>query len=468
METFDAVSPLDYRYYGENKQLFELLKPFVSEGSYIEYLAKVEGMLVKAMAKKGICSQCIAEEVERACIQVTPVEVYKEEQRIQHNIRALVNCIKAKISRKAQPYVHLFATSADIMDTASALRFKDLTHKVLIPQLLELERLLIKLARQGSDTVQMGRTHGQHAVPITFGFALAEYVSRLGNRIEAIKAAAENLRGQLSGAVGAYNAPTLVSQQLKIDPEDFEREFLGLLGLRPATHSTQICEPEYVADLAYAVTSCFSVLACLADDMRHLQRSEIGEIGEQPAKDQVGSSTMPHKVNPKDFENVKSLWKAFMPRMNTVFMDQLSEHQRDLTNSASSRFLMELMVGFTCAANRLTSALAKIRINEPAMSRNVDQSKDLCVAEALYTLLAVHGHPDAHEYVRQFVRRCQQKGVRPNKQMWEEKELQPYFDKLTAQQKDVLVHPEKYVGIARQKAESVCAFWEKRLFGAAT
>lgn len=468
METFDAVSPLDYRYYGENKQLFAQLKPLVSEGSYIEYLLKVEATLVRAMVSQGICPPQVAQEVERACIQVTPAEVYQEEQRIQHNIRALVNCIKAKISRQAQPYVHLFATSADIMDTATALRFKDLTHKVLIPQLLELERLLINMARERRDTVQIGRTHGQHAVPITFGFALAEYVSRLGNRIEAIQAAADNLRGQLSGAVGAYNALALVSRQLKVDPEDFEREFLGLLGLKPATHSTQICEPEYVADLAYAVTSCFSVLANLADDMRHLQRSEIGEISQQPSKDQVGSSTMPHKVNPKDFENVKSLWKAFMPRMNTVFMDQLSEHQRDLTNSASSRFLMELMVGFVCAAHRLTSALAKVRVNEPAMNRNVDQSKGLCVAEALYTLLAIHGHPQAHEYVRQLVQRCQERGLRLNRQMWEERELQPCLDSLSAQQKGILVHPEKYVGIASQKAESVCSFWEERLFGATT
>jgi adenylosuccinate lyase len=468
MEIFDAVSPLDYRYYGENKQLFERLKPLVSEGSYIEYLLRVEANLVRAMANQGICSTQVADEVERACIQVTPAEVYQEEQRIQHNIRALVNCIKAKISPAAKPYVHLFATSADIMDTASALRFKDLTHKVIVPQLLKLERLLIDMARQGSDMVQMGRTHGQHAVPITFGFALAEYVSRLGNRIETIRTAADNLRGQLSGAVGAYNALWLVSQQLGVDPENFEREFLKLLGLKPATHSTQICEPEYLADLAYAVTSCFSVLANLADDMRHLQRSEIGEISQRPDKDQVGSSTMPHKVNPKDFENVKSLWKAFVPRMNTVFMDQLSEHQRDLTNSASGRFLMELMVGFICAAHRLTSALGKVRMNEPGMSRNVDQSKELCVAEALYTLLAIHGHPQAHECVRRLARRCQEKELRLNKQMWEEKELQPYLDKLSTQQKRVLVHPEKYVGIATKKANSVCSFWEQRLFGGTT
>ncbi len=464
METFDAVSPLDYRYYGENQELFEQLKPFVSEGSYVTYLLKVEATLVQAMANKGICSPKIAKEVEQAYNRVTPAEVYREEQRIQHNIRALVNCLKAKISPPAMPYIHLFATSADIMDTAAALRFKELTHKVIIPHLNKLERLLIKITRQGKDIVQMGRTHGQHAVPITFGFGMAEYVSRLGNRIEAIRLAADNLRGQLSGAVGAYNSLALVGRELNIEPDDFEREFLNLLGLKPASHSTQICEPEYVADLAYAVTSCFSVLANLADDMRHLQRTEIQEIVEQPDKDRVGSSTMPHKVNPKDFENVKSLWKAFMPRMNTVFMDQLSEHQRDLTNSASSRFLMEVMVGLVCATHRLTSVMSKITINEAAISHNVNLSKNQCVAEALYTLLAVYGHPDAHECVRKLAQRCREKGIQLNEQMWKEAAIKPYLDKFSAKQKEVLLNPEQYVGTSARKAESVCSLWEKRLF----
>ncbi len=463
MELFDAVSPLDYRYYGENEYLFKLLNPYVSEGGYLDYLLKVEAALVKAMSNRGICSSKIAQEVQNAVLQVNAAEVYAEERRIQHNIRALVNCIKKKISPQAQPYIHLFATSADIMDTAAALRFKELTYKVILPQLLKLERVLIKIARESSDTIQMGRTHGQHAVPITFGFAIAEYVSRLGNRIKTIKKAADNLRGQLSGAVGAYNSLTLISHELKIDPEEFEKEFLAILGLKPSTHSTQIVEPEYITDLASSVTSCFSILACLADDMRHLQRTEITEIMEKPDKERVGSSTMPHKVNPKDFENIKSLWKAFMPRMMTVLMDQLSEHQRDLTNSASSRFITELMTAFVCCTHRMSSVLAKIRINEPDMSRNVDQSKNLCVAEALYTLLAVYGHPNAHETIRKLARRCQEKGVLLNKQMWEEKGLQSYFDKMSANHKEVLVHPEKYMGISRRKAESVCDFWEREL-----
>src|SRR5207247_4253929 len=126
--------------------------------------------------------------------------------------------------------------------------------------------------------------------------------------------------------------------------------------------STQVVQPEYVADYVYGLTSCWGVMANLADDGRHLQRSEIHEIRDRKEADTktevVGSSTMPHKVNPKDFENVKSLWKAYMPRIVTVLMDQISEHQRDLTNSASMRFVTEFVAAFAYGIHRLRGTLA--------------------------------------------------------------------------------------------------------------
>ena len=115
----------------------------------------------------------VAADIARAAGEVTPEEVYEEENRIQHNIRALVNCIRNRISPAARPYVHLFATSADIMDTARALCLSELTRDVLVPDLAGLVRQLIELARRHASTPQMGRTHGQHAVPLTFGFAMA-------------------------------------------------------------------------------------------------------------------------------------------------------------------------------------------------------------------------------------------------------------------------------------------------------
>ena len=138
MELYEAVSPLDFRYYGGSETFMKRLLPYVSEAGYVKYQAKVEAALVRTLALHGICSSEIADDIERAASEVTATEVYEEQSRIRHNIRSLVNVIQRKISPEARPYVHLFATSADILDTASALRYKDLTRNVILPDLIAL------------------------------------------------------------------------------------------------------------------------------------------------------------------------------------------------------------------------------------------------------------------------------------------------------------------------------------------
>ena len=353
MNPFDAASPFDARYYFADADFFARLNPYVSENAQVRYLARVEAALAETLADFNLCPRTAAAEIAQAAKNVMPDEVYAEERRIQHNIRALVNCIRKQLSDAAKGYVHLFATSADIMDTARALCLREVTRDVVLPDLVVLEKQLIRMARSNADTPQMGRTHGQHAVPMTFGFAVALYVSRIGQRTEFIVQTAKNLRGKFAGAVGAYNALALCSAK----PAEIEAALMTKLGLLPPEVSTQVTQPEYVADYVYALTSCWGVFANIADDFRHLQRSELRELKDRKAADPntpiVGSSTMPHKVNPKDFENVKSMWKAYMPRLTTVLMDQISEHQRDLTNSASMRFVMEHVCAFAYAIHRL-------------------------------------------------------------------------------------------------------------------
>ncbi|MGE5606870.1 MAG: lyase family protein, partial [Bacteroidota bacterium] len=184
---FLNLSPLDHRYYASNQSLFTELADFFSENAYIHYELKVEAALARVLAKRGLCSQAVAEEINKACNEVVPEEVYLEEEITKHNIRALVNCIQRRVSDEAKPFVHFTTTSVDIMDTATAMRFKEANEKVVLPKVLELERILIDITRREKNTLQVGRTHGQHAVPITFGFAIAEYVSRFGSRIELIR-----------------------------------------------------------------------------------------------------------------------------------------------------------------------------------------------------------------------------------------------------------------------------------------
>ena len=461
MELFEAVSPLDFRYYGGNNEFMQRLMPYVSESGYVKYQAKVEAALVRTLANHGICSHEIADEVEDVAKEITAEEVYEEQARIRHNSRSLVNVMRRRISTEARPYVHLFATSADILDTATALRFKDLTRQIILPDLIGLETQLIQLAREHAETVQIGRTHGQHAEPITFGYALALYVSRIGNRIELLDQASRNLRGQFSGAVGAFNGLSLITK----NPETIEADLLAQLGLKASdTHaSTQCVEPESVSDLAYAITSTYTILANFADDIRHLYRTEIAEVGRKYNPQLVGSSTMPHKVNPEEFENVKSLWKAFVPRMITVFMDGILEHQRDLTNSASSRFLTELLTAFDYSIYRLSRALTEMEAKTDNMQRNLELSAGDTIAEPIYLLMAYYGFPDAYDHTCKLIAQVHETGNSLTDLLWSDETFRPFLEKLTEEQQEALQDPTKYIGASIQRTHATCDEWEKRI-----
>jgi adenylosuccinate lyase len=417
---FSLFSPTDYRYYVSN------LDKFLSEEAFVKYKAKIEAALARQLARSGICGERIAKEVEQACNTVTAEEVYDEERRTKHDIRALVNVIRSKVSVSARPFVHLTATSYDVVDTANVLRYRDAVTQIVIPDMVRLEKVFIRLAKMESGSLQIGRTHGQHAEPITFGFAIALYVSRWGNSILQVKRAVKSLVGKFSGAVGSYGSSSLVTKK----PEEFETSLLGDLGIKPAEISSQIIPAEPITNLIHSLILSFGVLANFARDMRSLQRTEIGEVAEHFEEHQVGSSTMPHKRNPINFENVESLWKRFMPHMVTMYIDQISEHQRDLTNSASQRYTPELIVGFDSAVRRMISTLydektnkLKLVIDKKMMARNLVNSSGEILSEPLYLILAMKGHPDAHETVRRLGMEAESTGMSLTDVMKSKKEL---------------------------------------------
>jgi adenylosuccinate lyase len=455
---FENISPFDYRYYGRSKAK-EVLVKYLSEEAYAGYRAKVEAALAQALADKGVCSREIADEISKACETITADEIYKEEDRIKHDIRGLANSIRAKVSDKAKPYVHFSSTSYDIVDPANMIRYKEFVSEVLIPKLLELEKIWIELSEREKNTIQVGRTHGQHAEPITFGFTMAEYVDRLGNRIVELNDKYPKLRGKMSGAVGSYNASSL----LVGDPLDFERTVMAKLGLKPALYSNQIVTPEPILDLVHAAVSCFGVLANFADDMRNLQRTEIGEVGEFFGTDQVGSSTMPQKKNPINFENVKSFWKQIMPRIVTVYMDQISEHQRDLTNSASARFIPEIFAGLYLTVSRLIRVSKNLQVDTERMMANFNLHKDLLAAEPLYMLLAAYDHPDAHSAVKKLAMQARTEKKPLQELALADKALAQYINQFKPEQREIIMHPETYLGLAPKKAQLVCDFWRKEL-----
>jgi len=458
-DIYSNLSPLDHRYSLSDPSLFRDLGRYLSERASIDACVRVELALLRALLGRGIGGDGAKDALpalDTVARAVDPEEVYAEEEKTRHNIRALVNVLKRKVPPALSPLVHLGATSVDILDTASALRYRDVTLQVVLPLLLDLEEALIDLVRREAGTPQIGRTHGQHAVPITFGFAMAEYVSRFGKSIQRIQERARDLRGKLAGAVGAYNATGF----LCADPRGLERDFLSILGLLPSEHSTQLVEPEYLLSLLLEMNTAFGVLANLADDLRNLQRTEIGEVREGFAAEQVGSSTMPQKRNPWNCEHVKSLWKAFSPRVVSFFMDQISEHQRDLTNSASSRFVAEYVTGFCLAASRMRSVIGSLVVDRDRMAANLRSTGGMVLAEPAYILLAGSGETEAHERLRKATLSAEKDGrplsevLHEDRPLWEL--LSSALRRLRGLDADAFFRdPSCYTGIAAEKASEI-------------
>ncbi|HUX40723.1 MAG TPA: lyase family protein [Rectinemataceae bacterium] len=407
-DIFANLSPLDNRYWLSNERVFDGLSERISERAMLKSCARVEAALVEAhLARRGLSAPAFGAALAAAVERLDPDAVAAEEEKTRHNIRALVNVFQRGLPSEIAPLVHLGATSADILDTARSLAVRSAVTEIILPLLAKVDLELCRLVVDEAETPQVGRTHGQHAVPITFGFAMAEYASRLGQSVLRARELASSLRGKLAGATGSYNALSMIYP----DPEDFEREFLARLGLEPAPHSTQIVEPEPMIRLLLELDLAFGVMANVADDFRNLQRTEIGELREAFGKDQVGSSTMPQKRNPWNSEHVKSLWKAFSPRAVSFLLDQISEHQRDLTNSASERFVADWLAGLAAAANRLLGVLKGITPDRERMLANLAMTGATLLAEPAYILLAESGRADAHEIVRRATLAVEKEGL---------------------------------------------------------
>lgn len=470
METrniFENISCIDHRYSLSEAEVFNGLSKYISEEASIRSCAKCEAALVKSHLKlRGKLTDEIAQSLDKVASKIDPAEVYAEEEKTKHNIRALVNVMKTKVSAEIGPLVHLGATSVDILDTALSCRMRDVTKNVVLPELKKLEKHLCAIADRDSEVPQVGRTHGQHAVPITFGWSIAEFVSRLGKSILRIEELSNQLVGKLAGPVGSYNGPSMIVK----DPEELERVYVEFLGLSASEYSNQLVEPEYLLRLLLEMNVAFGIIANLADDLRNLQRSEIGEVFEYFASTQVGSSTMPQKRNPWNSEHVKSLWKAMCPRVITFYMDQISEHQRDLTNSASQRFMADYVAGFTMAVARMNSVVSGLQADKETMARNLENAggkvKGGVLAEPAYILLGEAGINDGHEVIRKITLETEKSGKTFFEVLKTHKEA---FEKITAQLEKLGVenpenffeHPANYCGLAAKKSRRLAKKYEK-------
>ena len=340
-------------------------------------------------------------------LAITTTQVDEQEKITKHDIRAWVQLAQQILGPELGKWLHIPLTSYDVIDTARALQYKQAYRDALCPSLNELISGLADKAEELAEVLQVGRTHGQHALPITAGFWLATVLHRIVYNRQEMHRQALAIRGKISGAVGVHNAQVALGLDRIQGFQSFEVEVLKRLNLKPALISTQIAPPE---PLAYFLHSCLlqsSVLAQLGRDCRHLMRSEINELSEPFSENQVGSSTMAHKRNPITFENMEGTAIRSRGEYSKILETLVSEHQRDLVGSSVARDFPIILINLQHQLNSLLrkneeglTFLERIKVDRAACYDNFTISSDVILAEPLYVALQMAGYEgDAHHLV---------------------------------------------------------------------
>jgi len=383
-----AISPFEERYRTRMNDIFE-------DDTKIRKWMAVEVALSKAHAALGNIPKDAPAKIEEGASKVKLERVLEIESEIHHDLMAMVRALSEQ-SGDAGKYVHLGATSYDIEDTATALIFLE-AMDLLEKDLRSLREQLKKLAKENKTRVCIGRTHGQHAVPTTYGMKFALYYQELGRSLERLKEARRRIAvGKMSGAVGTM--ATFGKQGPKI-----QALVMKELSLEPAKVTNQVIQRDRHAEIMCCLALVAAAIEKIAKEIRNLQRTEILEISESFGKKQVGSSTMPHKRNPHKSERLCSLARVVRANVLTAIENIALEHERDLTNSANERAIFgESFVCTDYMVLELEKILKKLEFSDEHIKRNLELTKGLIMAERLMIALTEKGmgRQEAHELVR--------------------------------------------------------------------
>jgi adenylosuccinate lyase len=349
------------------------------ENRYRQWL-KVELAVVDAMAQLGQIPARAAEEIaQKADFHVGRIDEIEGETK--HDVIAFLTCVAEYVGDAAR-YIHLGLTSSDILDTSFALLLRQAAD-ILLDDIQTLLSVLKRRAYEHRDTIMMGRSHGVHAEPITFGLKLALWHSETERHRQRLLRAQETISvGKVSGAVGTY---------ANVDPE-VEKLACAQLGLQPAAISTQVIQRDRHAEYFSTLAIIASTIEKIAIEIRHLQRTEVFEAEEYFSEGQKGSSAMPHKRNPIGSENLTGL--ARLVRANAVAaMENIPLwHERDISHSSVERVIgpdSTILLDFML--HRLTTMVDRLVVYPDRMRANVDRSGGLFFSQRVLLALTESG-----------------------------------------------------------------------------
>jgi adenylosuccinate lyase len=368
----------------------EIADLFTDEARFGAWL-EVEVLAVEAWAELGVVPAEAARLVrERARVDVAAV--HEREKVTDHDVAAFVDVVQESVGQPAGAWVHYGLTSSDVVDTALALQMTRALDRIL-PAAEQMESAIAARAREFRDTPMVGRTHGIHAEPTTFGMKLALWAMQVRRDRERLLRARDTIAvGKLSGAVGTFS---------NIDPA-VERFVCERLGLRPVP-ATQVLPRDRHAEVLYACTSMGTSIESFALEIRHLQRTEVREAEEAFREGQKGSSAMPHKRNPIKSEQLCGLARVLRGNLQAALEDVALWHERDISHSSVERIIVpdSLMLAFY-TITQFTRVISNLRVYPERMLRNLDASFGLVFSQPVLLALVEAGasRDDAYRIVQ--------------------------------------------------------------------
>jgi adenylosuccinate lyase len=408
ISSLDALSPLDGRYAGK----LDAVRHVFSEAGLMRervrvecawFLALAEGPAASALAKLPRAARDLLAALAKDPAAADVAAIKQIEARTNHDVKAVEIWLRTELKALGATaaeleWLHFGCTSEDINNLAYALMLKSARATLLLPMLDAIGGVLDSLAHRHAAAPMLARTHGQTATPTTVGKELANVAARLHTQRAGIGRI--TILGKMNGAVGNFNAHVAALPQ--VDWPDFSRRFVESLGIASNAYTTQIEPHDWIAEYCHALMRANTVLLDLARDM--WSYISLGYFKQRVTAGEVGSSTMPHKVNPIDFENAEGnlgLANALLGH----FADKLplSRLQRDLTDSTVLRNLGVAVGHSVLSFGSLQLGLEKIELDETRLAEDLDRAWEV-LGEAVQTVMRAHGIPEAYDRLKSFTR----------------------------------------------------------------
>jgi adenylosuccinate lyase len=429
------------------------MKRIWSDESRLSRWLEVELAALEGWAEVGAVPREAVETIRARAVAPSPERVAEIEERTQHDVAAFVDAVAGDLGEEGR-WLHYGLTSSDVLDTALALQVRE-AGDLILDGIEHALGAVIRRAEEHRDTVVVGRTHGVHAEPITFGAKLAGWAFELERDRERVGRALEGMRvGKLAGAVGTYGGG---------DPE-VERIACERLGLVPENAATQVVPRDRHAELLSALALCAASLERFSTEIRHLARTEVNEVQEPFGRGQKGSSAMPHKRNPVVAERICGLARIVRASASVGLENVPLWHERDISHSSAERVVIpDAFLALDYMLDRFAWLAAGLVVDAERMRANLDSSHALVFSQRVLSALVASGlaRDEAYRLVQRHAMRAWDEGVDFRELVESDPEIAPRLDATVFDLADALKHVdvifERLAQLTTQKEEAVHA-----------